>query len=325
MQSFCSERYRARCGILGAIVGDALGASLEFEKRANAKILISRYFYFQNGLVGMGPFNLSPGQFTGNTEMALAIMYVIHQVGRYDHNMVSEMYHKWYLSNPLDIGNTISLSVSQKSLENMLAVADIYNRKSLSNRFLMRLFCLICMYYDKPFDFLTDAIKMDVSLTHSHPEAQKIATVYAMMLWQAIHGENAEEIYHKGRELCVSSELLMSIYEAVDLHQDVFLYQNTKYFLSDVDTHLARFVGFALWLLLRTIKYHSSYSEAILEVVSFGGDTDTNACIVGAIMGALYPTTIPEVWINSVLNCKAVERYKKYPIADPQIWYKWLP
>ena len=37
------------------------------------------------------------------------------------------------------------------------------------------------------------------------------------------------------------------------------------------------------------------YVDAIREVVSMGGDTDTNACIVGGILGTLVSiTNIPE-------------------------------
>ena len=32
----------------------------------------------------------------------------------------------------------------------------------------------------------------------------------------------------------------------------------------------------------------SSFEESLLKVISFGGDTDTNACIVGSMAEALY-------------------------------------
>ena len=36
------------------------------------------------------------------------------------------------------------------------------------------------------------------------------------------------------------------------------------------------------------MRLQSSYEEAISNVLSLGGDTDTNAAIVGGLMGALH-------------------------------------
>jgi len=319
------HRTKARYAILGAIIGDSLGSTLEFESGTNAKLLISKYSKFENGLVGAGPFQLVPGQFTDDTEMALAIMSVIMKQGSYDQKYVSRMYHAWYNSNPFDMGKTTRTSVSQPSLTGMLHATKKYNSGSLSNGFLMRLFGLVALYYQKTQNEMIDAVCEDVKLTHSNSEALHIASIYAIMLWKAIHGENANKIYWWGKNHCGSSSLIVAIYHAVDNNSNSFFYHDEEYNIKQIDSHIFGFVGFAFWLLLRSIKYHNSYQNAILDVVSYGGDTDTNACIVGAVMGALYPETVPAKWIGSVLNCTATDRYKNYPIANPLIWKKWLP
>ena len=40
-------------------------------------------------------------------------------------------------------------------------------------------------------------------------------------------------------------------------------------------------------MLLRHGDASDSFERAIQETISLGGDTDTNACIVGGMMGAL--------------------------------------
>ena len=112
---------------------------------------------------------MQPGQFTDDTELALAIMLVISEHGSYDQNLVAEVYHKWYLSKPFDIGNTIRNALSQVSANNMILKSKIHNSMSMSNGFLMRLFGLVALYYDKTMDELMNAILEDVQLTHSHP------------------------------------------------------------------------------------------------------------------------------------------------------------
>lgn len=55
-----------------------------------------------------------------------------------------------------------------------------------------------------------------------------------------------------------------------------------------------------LWIACR---YHSSPEEAIMRAVALGGDTDTTACMVGAILGALHGASwIPQRWLDGLEN-----------------------
>jgi len=51
---------------------------------------------------------------------------------------------------------------------------------------------------------------------------------------------------------------------------------------------------------------HSNFEEALISTVSAGGDTDTNAAICGALLGAaLGRSAIPARWILPVLACRS--------------------
>jgi ADP-ribosylglycohydrolase len=50
----------------------------------------------------------------------------------------------------------------------------------------------------------------------------------------------------------------------------------------------------------------SSFEEALVATVSAGGDTDTNAAICGALLGAaLGRSAIPPRWVLPVLACRS--------------------
>lgn len=315
---------KARHAILGGIIGDALGATLEFTTSQNSKSIIAKHSNFSDGLIGLGPFNLAPGQPTDDTEMALAIMSVINKYGSYQQELVAEAYHRWFLSNPPDIGTTTSTAISQQTAEKMIITSKEHNKNSLSNGFLMRLFGLVALYYNRSSRELESAIYEDVVLTHSHPEAKAIAYIYGIMLLGAIRGKSADDIYSWGEENIHRSMLLNTIYGAVNTGKKFFHYEDSVYYLDNIDSVKIGFVGYALWLLLIMLRKYRSYENAILEVVGYGGDTDTNACIVGAVMGALYPETVPKRWIRSVLQCRS-QRQKTYPISNPSVWMEWLP
>jgi len=57
----------------------------------------------------------------------------------------------------------------------------------------------------------------------------------------------------------------------------------------------------ALWQLLHA----SGLEDGIINTVMQGGDTDTNAAICGALLGAVYGReAIPAQWEEAILNCK---------------------
>jgi ADP-ribosylglycohydrolase len=57
------DKYRG--ALLGLAAGDALGTTLEFKPSGS--------FVAINDMIGGGPFNLQPGQFTDDTSMALCL------------------------------------------------------------------------------------------------------------------------------------------------------------------------------------------------------------------------------------------------------------
>ena len=58
-------------------------------------------------------------------------------------------------------------------------------------------------------------------------------------------------------------------------------------------------------------KANSAYINAIRQTVQQGGDTDTNACIVGGMMGALVGIKrVPKEMLDTVLNFDCVNSGK---------------
>ncbi|MEI7948214.1 MAG: ADP-ribosylglycohydrolase family protein, partial [bacterium] len=45
--------------------------------------------------------------------------------------------------------------------------------------------------------------------------------------------------------------------------------------------------------------------EGVVDTIMHGGDTDTNAAICGALLGAVYGLdAIPVQWVTSILRCR---------------------
>ena len=72
------------------------------------------------------------------------------------------------------------------------------------------------------------------------------------------------------------------------------------------------FVRIAFTHAFRHLRLGTSYLEALRETLAGGGDTDTNACIVGGLVGARWGArAIPEAMRAAVLGCDTTARSER--------------
>ncbi len=65
------------------------------------------------------------------------------------------------------------------------------------------------------------------------------------------------------------------------------------------------FVKYGFTYAFHFLKIKQDFETAIIETMCQGGDTDTNACIVGGLMGALYGYDgLPEHALKNLLSCQ---------------------
>jgi ADP-ribosyl-[dinitrogen reductase] hydrolase len=97
---------RFRGALLGLAAGDAVGTTLEFKSPGSFKPI--------NDMVGGGPFDLAPGEWTDDTSMALCLAAsLVEKRGFYPRDQM-ERYVRWWKEGYMaangrcfDIGNTV--------------------------------------------------------------------------------------------------------------------------------------------------------------------------------------------------------------------------
>lgn len=73
-------------------------------------------------------------------------------------------------------------------------------------------------------------------------------------------------------------------------------------------------IVFTFYYLQMSTEMELNYKDCIREIVSLSGDTDTNACIAGAAIGALLGyNKIDEGMVNKVLECDVTVEGQKRP------------
>ena len=55
-----------------------------------------------------------------------------------------------------------------------------------------------------------------------------------------------------------------------------------------------------------------TYKDAMYDILGYGGDTDTNACIIGGLLGAAQELEcLKDEWIEKVLNYDSTTHISK--------------
>src|SRR5262245_57296148 len=95
--------------VMGALIGDAAGAVLEFARRPLGDEDVAHALSFPGG----GPWLVAPGQITDDGELTLSLLAALVDArsGRSPAACAAERYAAWVESQPFDIGTTTARSL----------------------------------------------------------------------------------------------------------------------------------------------------------------------------------------------------------------------
>lgn len=291
-------RAAANGAILGAFAGDAAGATLEFRTGPIHAADVN----WAMSMVGRGPHRVAPGQITDDGEMALALMHALVESGTFDVELVARSYLRWFNSPPFDIGGTTARGLSGGRSKGegevhrgMWEAAAAANMDSKANGSLMRIAPLGVFGAGMSEEALVKAVEEDGRLTHPNRSCIDACALYCiairhLMLHQGEGGEAFERAKEWARRL--------SNPEVSDWLSDAEAGTDVGYGPQ------IGFVRIGFTHSFRHLLLGTDYEEAVRETLIGGGDTDTNACIVGGLIGALQGSdAIPSRMREAVLEC----------------------
>lgn len=277
---------RAQGCLLGQLAGDSLGSLVEFRSPEDIQ---HKYPAGVRDLEDGGVWNTIAGQPTDDSEMALALARVLAQHGRYDRTLAFDAYIRWLGSGPFDCGDTV-----RNGLQGAL------NWDSQANGAMMRISPLGIFGANYELEQVAEWAHEDAALTHPHPVCQQANSLYALAIAYAVRAEcEPQDLYERiqtwAREHSVESTLMSAVDGATVAPPADYMHQQGWV--------LTAFRN-ALWQLLHA----ENLEEAVVDTVQRGGDTDTNAAICGALLGAVHGReAVPERWVNRLLRCRPKE------------------
>jgi ADP-ribosyl-[dinitrogen reductase] hydrolase len=292
---------RAQGALLGQLCGDALGSLVEFESEEE---IAEDYPDGVRELVDGGTWNLLAGQPTDDSELALALARSLIRLGRFEAGEAARAYATWFESHPFDVGHTtraalVAAAAALRAGRDPAEAARAAARpESRANGSLMRISPLGIFGHRLAPDELAALAREDARLTHPHPVCADAGVVFTATVARAVaRGGTPAEL--AGWALAFARE--------ERLHQEVLeaLVISAKH-RPDYATHQG-LVTVALQNAFFQLR-HAAPEEALVDTVRRGGDTDTNAAIAGALLGAVHGVQgLPLRWRNAVLSCVPVE------------------
>jgi ADP-ribosylglycohydrolase len=265
---------------LGALIGDAAGARLEFLGRRPTAEEIDEALRLPGG----GVFGLAPGQVTDDGELTLSLADALVEAGGFDIEVIARCYAEWIESEPFDVGNTTRSSIGAAAFLEpgkaraavMAEAAARYCGTSKANGALMRVSPLGVWGHGLEPSVLADLVRAECRLSHPHPNCQDASAAYAVAIAALVRRPGDREAAFEIAESVISvpqSEVESWLEEARG-DEPIACYP------------LAGFVRIAFTLAFRALRLGLGYEEALRFALVGGGDTDTNACIVGGLLGA---------------------------------------
>ena len=273
--------------LMGLAAGDALGTTLEFTEPGS--------FTPITDMVGGGPFNLQPGQWTDDTSMALCLAHSLLDCNGFDADDQMRRYNDWrsrgYLSSTgrcFDIGVTVS-----EALSRYLRTGDPYsgssNPFSAGNGSLMRL-APVVMYYDPDLDALLHYAGESSRTTHGALECIDACRYFAALLHLCFAGSDKESILQCNL-YAPESRKVRAIAAGDYRAKSCSAINGTGYVIDCLEA--------ALWCFDHT----DNYRDAVLAAANLGQDADTTAAVCGQIAGAYYGIdAIPSAWRDKLTS-----------------------
>lgn len=282
MNTYEGMRSRAQGCMMGQLAGDALGSMVEF--LAPEEILARHPTGVRMADGGM--WRTLAGQPTDDSEMALMLARSIVSNGRYDKDLALQAYQEWMNSRPFDIGTTIRRALSGR-----------HDEWSQANGAMMRISPLGIFCAGRNLDETAAWAMQDAKLTHVHQVCQQANALYVMAIAEAIRtGPTPAGLYNAvlrwATEFKVDKSLLEAVQQAAEVPPEDYL-------------EAAGWVLVAIQNALYHLLHSDGPGEAIADTVAQGGDSDTNAAICGALLGAVYGLeSIPSGWRDAILSCR---------------------
>ena len=307
-------------GIMGVVVGDALGLPVQFSYREELEEKPV------TEMIGHGVFNMPVGSWSDDSSLTLATLSSINELNRIDTEDIMKRFVRWYddgeytpFGYAYDIGYTCEMAICKYKETHDHKTCGLDDERSNGNGSLMRIMPACLYVYEKVMDSdMTEEQAVELihevsALTHAHLRSQIACGIYYFLVKSILNHagtlrerlqegiNDAMNYYRKDIRNLVQVAFyhrLMNLEEFKDSPSDMI--KSGGYVVETIEA--------AVWCLLNT----DNLKDCLLKAVNLGYDTDTVAAGAGGLAGLYYGfSCIPEEWLDKIQKKYWIKRICK--------------
>ena len=320
-----------KSGIIGQIVGDALGLPVQFRPRED------RDLDPVTDMRGYGAFDMPPGSWSDDSSLILATMdglaASLKKEERHenlslneiiDYEIIMKNFSKWLNEGEFtpygfayDVGGATMDGIRRYDMGTEPTLSGGIGERDNGNGSLMRILpiSLFIHYLSQKYSFdeedKMEAVHNLSSLTHRHRRSQMTCGIYVNIALEFLENNGSdlslEELIANGIDKSKEYYFNNPSFEKELHHFDRVFSLNIQNLPRDEiksGGYTISSLEASIWCLLN----NENYKDTLLQAVNLGYDTDTTACIVGGLAGIYYGyEDIPAEWINKLAKLDYIE------------------
>ena len=304
---------RCKGVIFGHAIGDALGLGAEFMPKATVTA------NYPNGLDRYSQIIQDPhrrrwaiGDWTDDTDQMLCIFDSILEGQDVSILDIAKRIRAWVAEDGMGIGNTVWSVLQSRYFLSAPHLAAQYvwestGRHVASNGGVMRTSILGVWRYDSLAEVKKNAAKV-CRITHYDPRCVgscvAVSTAIALLLQgKEAFSEILDIVAHESAGYSPELDNYLEM-AATGTLEDFDLDEGLSATELGSIGYTLKAMGAGFWAL----KNAPSYRDGVLQVIHEGGDADTNAAVVGALLGAKFGfANIPAIWVTELRDANELD------------------
>ncbi len=282
---------RVEGGLLGLLIGDALGVPYEFHPASQippqAQIEYAPPAGFNRS------YTVPPGTWSDDGALALCLLASLLGCGRFDAADLGRRFVAWYEqgymavdANVFDVGVQTAQAIRALMRGAAPLQAGSTAERALGNGSLMRALPLALWSVGDDDILVADAMAQS-RLTHGHLRAQICCALYCLWARRVLqnHAQPWAEAVATLRSMWPDASA-----ERAELEFHIRPDDDTP---GDGGGYVVATLRSARW----AVESTGDYASAVRAAISLGNDTDTTACVAGGVAGLRYGAhSIPQRW-----------------------------
>ena len=261
--------------LLGGAIGDALGVPFE-TKLVNYQPLLD---WDGKTFLGSEHHGLEPGQISDDTQMSLMVAESLIENSGFNPDDLADRYVDWMVSGRArGWGKTTLMAIQNLFTGKHWSESGIAG--SYGNGTAMRA-APFGVYFRNDIHSLVNIVKIDSAITHVSEDAEAGAIAIALTAAFAVNND-LDNLLDRLVEYLPDSKVKTIIASLDSLINAEHINAQQALRVIGTKANVRETVPAALYCFLKFPDYH----DAVETAIRAGGDTDTTAAIVGALIGA---------------------------------------